>query len=470
MGLLAISAPLVKAGYQVKIIDQRVEADWKETILKELKNDPICFGVTIMAGGQALKFGIEASRTVKQNSSIPVVWGGIYTSYYPEQIVSNPNIDIVVSGEGEDTFLELVNAIRGKVGVAEIKGIYYKKNEIINYTGMRPYLDLNKCLPYPYHLVNMKKYILQRPNYKVIDFISSRGCPFHCAFCYHSFYDPGHWSALSAEETLNRIWQLKRDYGINGIRFKDDNFFADENRAIAILEGFIKEGFNAPYHGIDLRMDTLYKFNGELFKLFEDSGVSNLRIGIESGSKKILELMDKQIDVSQVISTNKKMSRFKIYPFYTFVIGAPSESNEELADTVNLFLRLIEDNKRASGLFCIFVPFFGTKLYGLSLEYGLKVPKTLEEWSLYAYNFSEPGNNKPWIGKARRKFLMNLRFCSVVILSARRQIYFYKSPLLVYIYQLAAKICFPFAKKRMRNFNFSLFIEKYMADLIIGKY
>src|SRR3989344_4801061 len=84
IAVLTIAAPLVKNGFSVKIIDQRVDKNWRETLLKELKQKPLIVGISALTGKQ-IKYGLEAVKIVKENSGTPVVWGGVHSSLLPKQ-------------------------------------------------------------------------------------------------------------------------------------------------------------------------------------------------------------------------------------------------------------------------------------------------------------------------------------------------------------------------------------------------
>ena len=157
MSLLCIATPVMNAGYDVKIIDQRVEPRWESILRQELQKDPLCVGVSSMTGPQ-LRHALDISKMVKEYGNSPVIWGGTHASLLPDQTLKNENIDIVVQGEGEETFPELVEALDGKRPLSTVKGIWYKENGHIKNTGMRPFIDLNKQPPLPYHLIDLKKY------------------------------------------------------------------------------------------------------------------------------------------------------------------------------------------------------------------------------------------------------------------------------------------------------------------------
>jgi len=469
LNLLAISAPLVKSGYRVKIIDQRAEPGWEGILLEELKQGPVCVGINCM-GTHLISSALEASRIVKKNSDIPVVWGGQHPTILPEQTVWNEHIDIVVKGDGEETFLELVNAISNGSPFDKIKGIYYKQGGSIRANLPRAPFDLNNSSPLPYHLVDMKKYTIRGPGYRIINFISSRGCTSKCSFCYH----PGHessWRALSARETINNVERLNKEYGFNGIVFRDPNFFADTERGKAILEGLIEKKLNAPFHTMQIKANTLFGFSDDTLKLLEKSGFCALGIGVESGSQKILKLLNKDIEIPQIISINQRMSRFNINLRYNFMLGIPEETEDDLHQTVELYLKLIRENKRATCIFTFYNPIYGTELFNLLVKHKLKVPQSLEEWGCVSDGYKKLSKNRPWVDSHRRLLLTNLYLCAMVgVFSARSKAFLFtnNSFWLVYSFQLIAKLYSPFAKKRMKSFNFKFFIEKYIVKYIIG--
>jgi anaerobic magnesium-protoporphyrin IX monomethyl ester cyclase len=157
MSLLCLATPLMNAGYDAKIIDQRVEPRWESILRQELQKNPLCVGVSSMTGPQ-LRHALGISKMVKEYGNAPVVWGGIHPSLLPEQTLKNKNIDIVVQGEGEETFFELIQALDGKQPLHTVKGIWYKENDQLKSTRMRSFIDINKQPPPPYHLIDLKNY------------------------------------------------------------------------------------------------------------------------------------------------------------------------------------------------------------------------------------------------------------------------------------------------------------------------
>jgi len=114
-GLLAIAAPLFKKGYKIKIIDQRIDFNWKNNLIDALQSKPLCVGISAMTGTQ-IYFAYEIAQLIRKhtNGKIPIVWGGPHPSILPEQTLEDEDVDIVCIGEGDITFLELVEAIQSR--------------------------------------------------------------------------------------------------------------------------------------------------------------------------------------------------------------------------------------------------------------------------------------------------------------------------------------------------------------------
>ena len=289
MSLLCISTSLVNEGYDLKIIDQRVESRWESILRQELQEDPLCVGVSSMTGPQ-LRHALQISKMVKAYGNSPVVWGGIHPSLLPEQTLSNENIDIVVQGEGEETFPELIQALEGKRVLSSVKGIWYKENGHMKSTGMRSFVDLNKQPSLPYHLTELRKYTRTMFGIEHLNFSTSRGCPHQCTFCFNAAFDKKRWRPMEPELTVQRIKDFVQKYNVKGLIFIDSNFSFDLHRGRRILEGILKEDLNVPISKINVDIYTILKMDDKDFALLERVGCRRLPVAVESGSEKSSDL------------------------------------------------------------------------------------------------------------------------------------------------------------------------------------
>ncbi len=413
IGLLSIAAVPHNRGYKVKIIDQRLDNNWKQTLLNSLKNAPICVGITCMTGKQ-IYYALEAAKLVKQyDKDIPIIWGGVHPTLLPEQTLKNQYVDIIVLREGDYTFMELVDALEKNKSLSNIKSIAYKQNSKIVKNNESDFIkDLDSLPELPYDLVHMDSYTSLNIEGKSIDFVTSRGCPFRCSFCYNNYFNKSRWRAFSAKETVQRLKNVVEKYKIKTVYFQDDNFCADISRLKAILQGIIKEKLDINWGTLGLRVDTAKLMNNDFLTLMQKSGCVNVDIGAESGSERILKMIDKKISVKDMIAVNKRLSKFPFIVKYTFIIGFPTETKPETLATVKASLKLVKENQHAYTPYFVFTPFPGTPMYESAIKHGFSPPKSLEEWARFTadewyFKF------KSWLSPSKIREFNSIAFTSM---------------------------------------------------------
>lgn len=407
--LIAVGSPLVRAGYRVRIIDQRVDASWRDALGRELARRPVCVGVTSTTGPQ-LRRALEVSGIVKARSDVPVVWGGIHATLLPEQTLDRPEIDFVVQGEGERTFDELVAALAAGRQVDGIAGVWRKEGGRAVCGGSRPFIDLDAEPPLEYDLVDVLRYTRTVFGVKRLAFSTSRGCTFPCAFCYSTVVHKRCFRALSPAAAVERMREFTARYGVRGLFLSDANFFADLDRARAILEGVVREGLGLAFTRLHIRFDMLRRLTNEDFRLFERAGVKCLALGVESGSPRIRTLLRKPIDEAALHEANAGFRSSSIMPMYFFMLGFPTETMDELKATVSLFMKLAADNPRAYVSVNTYAPFPGTELFDLAVAEGLVPPATMADW--FSFSYRRLGADGAWLAEPVRQAVSMLDFCS----------------------------------------------------------
>lgn len=410
VNLLMVAAPLVESGYRVKIIDQRIDKNWKAVLLEEIKKEPLVFGVSALTGKQILN-GLEASEFVKQNSNIPVVWGGVHASLLPYQTLENEYIDWVVVGEGEETFLELVDCLKNKTTLENIKGIGYKKDGKIFINQQRDFVDLNKLPEIPYQLINIENYISNKSfaTGKIarnLALYTSRGCPHRCGFCYNKEFNQQRWRGKSAERVVEEMKNLIKDYQINAFEIEDDEFFVDLERARRICELIIKRGLEIEIFA-SCRVNYVLNMNEDYLKLLYRAGFRTLAFGVESGSEKILDLIHKDITINQVFETINRLKKVGINSKYYFMAGLPTETVEDLYKTTDLIQKMKQlDPQIRIPSWRVFTPYPGTDLCGIAVKEGWQPPKALEEWANYDFKTVR----MPWLKGKQKRIIKNVSF------------------------------------------------------------
>jgi radical SAM superfamily enzyme YgiQ (UPF0313 family) len=412
LGLVHVGTPLSHAGYDVKIIDQRIDENWRTTLAGELEQDPICVGVSSMTGPQ-IQFALEISEFARRHGSAPVVWGGVHPSLMPEQTLENENIDIVVQGEGEETFLELVQALEGRQPLSSVRGIWYEENGGVRSTGARPFVDLNALPPLSFDLLDMDRYRRILFGVPHQNFITSRGCPRHCTFCYNTAFNRKRWRAMDPDLVVERIKAFADRYKVKGLIINESNFFVDMDRGRRILKGIIDANLDLGISKVNIDMNTLARMGPEDFDLLERAGCRRLPIALESGSEKIRTLIKKPVDADLILRINRDFAQRSMVPDFLFMIGFPTETREDLRESVSLAFKLVEENPRAGIYFNNYTPFPGTELFDTVVEHGLRVPKRLEDW--VAFNYRNLIQGGPWLSKEMRGIVKMMDFCSFFI-------------------------------------------------------
>lgn len=409
MSVLSVAAPLVAEGYKVKIIDQRVDDDWRSTLLQSLKEKPLLVGFSSMTGQQIL-YALEATKLVKKNSKIPTVWGGVHPSLLPIQTLENPFINFVVIGEGERPFLELVNTLKRGKSYENINGLAYKKDGKIHIRPQLEFANMDELPETPYHLINIEDYIqpisfASGKSGRSIDFYTSRGCPHRCAFCYNQEFNKRRWRGMSAEKVVQKIKEMVRKYNITSLDIEDDEFFVDMERARRICEFLIKEGIKVEIFTTCRVNYVAQKMNDKILELCKKAGFKTLAFGVESGSPEIQKMISKDITNEQVFDTIDKLKKADIGSKYYFMAGIPGEKIEDLYATTDLMQKMKQADKGIRiPYWRVFTPYPGTELYNVSIESGFKPPRTLGGWATYDFKTVQ----MPWISRKMKMIIKSI--------------------------------------------------------------
>ena len=439
LGLISLAA-YVRNDFEVKIVDLRLEK--LRSLYKIVESQqPLAVGFSMLTGS-CIKQIIEAAKEIKKiNPEIKIIVGGIHPTFFPEQTIKNSAIDFVVINEGEKTLLDLLRAIEkqilpssdeegnrrggadgnnnitpsdspsteeerqerffsGAVGArrdfSEISGLAWKGEDGRPHIGKTTteFLDMN-TLPMPaWDLINVERYsngLSRNPGERVIDFYTSKGCPYPCAFCYNLNFNRRKWRAKSAEKAFEELEFLHNKYGINYFIIHDDNFVVDKERALKFAQLIIDKGLKIQY-SVDSRVDY---FEEEFFGKLKESGMCELRVGCESGSNRILkDIIQKGITAEQTLKAVEVARKLDLKLILSFVIGWPTETIGERQQTINLILKIQKIHPKAAIYpLWIYIPYPGTPLFDKAVEMGFKQPQSLEEWGNYFWGKA----HIPWL-------------------------------------------------------------------------
>jgi radical SAM superfamily enzyme YgiQ (UPF0313 family) len=354
MGLYSVGAVLKENHYDVEILDWHEINKTPEKIKEALsEKKPDVIGFSVLHGN---RWGaIEIARTAKQlDLKTKIVFGGIGATFLWEHLLTQfPEVDVVVRGEGEWTFLNLVRNFEKKEHqqITEIRGIAYRENgKILKTEEPCPIRDLDS-LPIPAN------------HFTYPHVSSSRGCAWNCSFC----GSPEFWGRKirwrSAEKFVEEVELLFRK-GVSFFYFSDDTFTLDPKRVIEICKRIIEKNLKISWYAIS-RVDHV---DEEMLYWMRRAGCIQISYGVESGSEKIRKVLGKPVKTGQIQRAFTLTTRYGILSRAYFIYGAPGETWETVQETIDL----MEEIKPLSAIFYILDVFPGTKLYSeLKKRHGI---------------------------------------------------------------------------------------------------
>jgi radical SAM superfamily enzyme YgiQ (UPF0313 family) len=295
------------------------------------------------------------------------VWGGVHPTILPGQTLQNGLIDFAIRGEGEKAYYELVS---GK-DLHQINGLSFKKGKKINHNPNSEVLtstELNE-LSIPWRLINPKRYV-RNGNFNAI---TSRGCPFKCAFCYNTLFNNvwRGWTAEKCVQELNRCL----DFGVKNITFYDDYFFANSKRIKDLFAYFNEQDIKWK---AELRVNRL---DHSLAEEAKDHGCTQMYFGAESGSQRVLNILNKNITTKDIIQSARITDDIDLSADYSWMIGIPGETKADVKKTIELVNKVKETNPKSEFSIKILFPYPGTEIYDLAKQQGFKPPSNLINWA-----------------------------------------------------------------------------------------
>lgn len=399
LSLLHLGTYLGDRGIEVKLIDCNVEDNYVDLLREELTG-ALCIGISAMTA--QLPSALEVCELVKRKFKldIPIIFGGVHATLFPQQTVSHSLVDYAVVGEGEIPLCGLFRAIeRGEVP-NRVGGIaFLGERGKVKINPKNQDFDFQKLPPINYKLLNEE--VIGQFKITYVGMQTSRGCPYRCAFCINTVVrENRRWRAWEPERVIEEIESLAK-LGCKRVFFWDENFFVSKKRVVEILQKI--EGKNLRFEWFaNVRADFFREdyLNLDFLGRLHKAGLRRFGIGAESGSQKILDYLCKDILVEQLYTSAKLCGKSGIRPTYSFMIGLPKETKEDIKKTVETIGKISKlcYNSRILGP-QLFRPYPGSQLYLECVEAGLRAPQTLQEWSkVVLTEFMESNPFKmPWI-------------------------------------------------------------------------
>jgi radical SAM superfamily enzyme YgiQ (UPF0313 family) len=340
LAVLALAAVL-EGREEYEIVDGNVDENPTETLLKFIDAHPVdLLGVSAMPGPQMVA-AMETSREIrKQRPHVKIAWGGYFPSIYPDATLNAKYVDFAVKGQGEDTLLELIDALRGNRSLESIRGLCYKDQFGFHRTNPERPMKGPDSFPWsPFHRLPVEKYM--RPSFfgkRTAVHHASIGCPFNCSFCgVHAAYGRDE-KMETPSRTVEILKHLVDTYNADSVQFYDMNFFLREDHARELCD------LMAPLKlrwWCEARVDIMSRYSDETLAAIARAGCTMIFFGAESGSDATLVEMQKGITTEQTLIMARRTRQFGIIPEFSFVVGNPKDPERDTTETLR-FIRKIK--------------------------------------------------------------------------------------------------------------------------------
>ncbi len=385
-GLLSIASVLRAHGCRVRLIDLLTERLSREEFAARLRDageGVLMVGVPTYT--ECLHLALEVARVARRElPAARVVLGGVHTTFRPSDGLDEPAVDFVVRGEGEQTMVGLLSALHYGLPLSRVPGLTYRGERGLVSTPDRALVSSLDSLPLPaFDLLGDKTGYS-----KMASIISSRGCPGSCVFCASRAFSGPRYRKHSAEWLFSLLFHYHcRVLPIDVVNFMDDTFTADRRRLERFHEILRFAGWTKSW-SCKSRADSLSE---PTIRLLAAAGCRSIHIGIESGDQRVLDSIEKHMDLQRCLDVVGLLNAFGIRLECSFMIGLPEDTKETIDKTL-ILASVINERELGLATVGLATPFPGTRMAEDAECTGLRL-RTLD-WRNYT-------TQKPIFGTAR---------------------------------------------------------------------
>jgi len=315
-----------------------------------------------------------ASISAQALPDAQIIMGGTHVSLDAKNTLQqNCDVDFIVIGEGELTFVELLLAIEQQKDFKKVDGLALRDKEQVIVTAPRQLIRNLDILPIPdrgyidiefYKKINKKvfQFSYNNPN---LTMMASRGCPFNCVFCSTKVMWTNKWRTFSPNRILEEMLYLKEQFGVKEITFNDDQFIGNKNHLSKLCDLLIR-------HKLEL---TFFVSNGvsiwlldiDLLKKMKRAGFYRLGLPIETGKEKTMKYIKKPVDIHSIYPIVEAAHKEGFWTYANIIIGFPFETKKDIFDTIDFVCSSPLDFT----IFLVAQPLEGTEMYRHFKDTGL---------------------------------------------------------------------------------------------------
>jgi radical SAM superfamily enzyme YgiQ (UPF0313 family) len=405
LALLAIGSELDPAKYEVVIVDGRLDPDAERTVAAQMP-DALCLGVTVLTGAP-IADALLVSRAAKAaRHDVPVVWGGWHPSMFGKQCLDEPCVDVTVQAQGEATFAEIVERLAAAQSLDGCQGCMFRGADgRVHVNPPRALLPLDGFRPHDYSLIPVERYYALKGK-RQLDYISSQGCNFRCAFCSDPFVYGRKWVGIDPSAMVSRLRELWDRYRFDDVNFQDETFFTNRDRIETMARAIVASGMRFTW-AATMRADQGVRLPDDVWKLCKQSGLRRLLVGVESGDDQMLKRIKKDIKIAKVFATAERMRGLGIAGIFPFIVGFPDESETSVDVTLACAKKLRAMSPAFETPIFYFKPYPGSAIVTEAVDKGFELPSTLSDWSKFDYVAGLPG---PWVSPDKFKLIERFKF------------------------------------------------------------
>jgi len=382
LGLAYLASFLRKRGHECQIIDGIAEPISIAQLCAVARTAEV-IGITVIS--TYLLRVIEVIGELKKSGiTAPVVVGGPHVTAMPQSMLDY-GADYAVVGEGEETFAELVAHItQHNSAAADIKGVAFYRNGTYIFTGYRDLIDPLDTIPLPARdLLPMHRYnssVARSSNTPSHSLVASRGCPGTCSFCSKlTFRTKVRY--FSVDRIVEEFFLLRDKYGARDVAVWDDNFVASHEVVAGVCDRLLTRGFDLSW-SVESRIDAVDRV---ILSALKRAGCRYIAYGIESGSQRILDYIRKRVTLDRIRETVRMTKEAGIPMRGYFILGFPTETREEMYETIRFAKELDVD----VASFTLLIPLPGTLEYKRAQREGEFDPEYFRRRIVPEFNFPD---------------------------------------------------------------------------------
>ena len=408
LSILSLAAVL-EGHEEYAIVDGNLDPHPTETLLSILKQKPVeLVAATVMPGPQTVG-AVASCREIRSKFPyVPIVWGGYFASNYTPAVLNAAYVDFAVRGQGERTFLELLEALRGSRDFNDIQGLSYKGAEgETHHNPERPMQSPDEFPWYPYHRILTEKYLLSTfLGRRTAVHQASIGCPFRCNFCGVVTFSGRREKMESPARTESILRHLVHRYGVDAIQFYDNNFFLREDHTRELADRLLPLKLRWWCEG---RTDIMMRYSDATFDALRRAGCTMIFFGAESGSNENLKEMNKDLCAEDTLGLASRIRRFGIIPEFSIIFGNPKDPEGDTRDCIRFIRQLKRLNPDAEIIVEHYTPVpQRARMYG-GVEDKIQFPTTPDEWANDHWQrfATQKDPQTPWLKPKTKRLIDN---------------------------------------------------------------